>query len=198
MAMAQSTLGPKTNVSAYRLFDTAIGVCGVAWTREGLIRVQLPERDEAMTERRLRAKAGLRCDADPPRDIANCIALLQRYFAGEPIDFRDVALDFSGVIPFNADVYRALREIGWQRTTTYGELAKRIGDPGAARAVGAAMAQNPWPIVVPCHRVLAAAKKLGGFSAPGGAATKLKLLRLEGAEIDSGTPLFPDHVGRAK
>ena len=190
--MAQTMPMPPAAGRACCLFDTAFGVCGIAWSPDGLIRVQLPERDAGLTEKRLRAKAGSRVEQNLPRAIADCVTRLQRYFAGAPVDFRDAPLDFTGVSAFNADVYRALRGIGWRQTTTYGALARRVGNPQAAQAVGVAMATNPWPIIVPCHRVLAAAGKLGGFTAPGGAATKLKLLRMEGAEIDQGLPLFGD------
>jgi methylated-DNA-[protein]-cysteine S-methyltransferase len=191
--MAHDRSASIADAIAYCLFDTAFGVCGIAWTQAGLIRVQLPERDAALTEKRLRAKASSRVQQNPPPPIAACITQLQHYFSGAPVDFREAPLDFSGVSAFNADVYRALRDIGWRQTTTYGALARQVGNPRAAQAVGVAMATNPWPVIVPCHRVLAAGR-LGGFTAPGGAATKLKLLRMEGAAIDSGMPLFGDYA----
>ena len=111
--------------------------------------------------------------------------MMQRYFDGVRESFDSIALDTVGVSPFNAAVYAALRAVAWGQLTTYGALAGLAGAPGAARAVGAAMASNPWPIVVPCHRVLAASNKIGGFSAYGGADTKRDLLTLEGVHLDS-------------
>ena len=190
MAFTTSSVSPPDNACC--VFDTAIGVCGLAWSPDGLLRLQLPEQDAKLMQHRLSARTGARPAQDPPPAIAACVAALRRYFTGRPVDFREIMLDLTGVSAFNADIYRALRDIGWRQTTTYGALAKRVGNPQAAQAVGVAMATNPWPIIVPCHRVLAAAGKLGGYSAPGGAATKLKLLRMEGAAIDQGMPLFGD------
>jgi methylated-DNA-[protein]-cysteine S-methyltransferase len=115
---------------------------------------------------------------------------LQRYFAGEEVNFSDVAVDLSGLSDFQQKLYQLLRGVGWGQTTTYGELARALGCPDA-RDVGQAMGKNPVPIIVPCHRVLAAGSKIGGFSAPGGAVTKEKLLALEGVHVHGGTPRLP-------
>jgi methylated-DNA-[protein]-cysteine S-methyltransferase len=182
-----------TNDIRHHLFETALGPCGVAWNARGLRAVQLPERTQALTERRLIAKAGSAGPAEPPPAIAAVVADIQRYLDGARVDFRAVPIDLETLEPFRRRLYEALRDIGFGATTTYGELAKRIGaDPvEGARDVGAAMGKNPVPIVVPCHRVLAAGGKLGGFSAPGGGATKAKLLALEGVHFDGGTPRLP-------
>src|SRR5439155_25209499 len=175
MTTAQTTIG-------HHLFDTAIGPCGVAWSERGLVAVQLPGKDRAATEKRLAAKSASAGAAAPPPKVQAVIADIQRYLAGERIDFSAVAVDLAGVDDFRRKVYQTMRDIGWGATTTYGELARRLGasDWEAARDVGEAMGRNPVPVVIPCHRVLAAGNKIGGFSAPGGAATKQRLLALEG------------------
>jgi methylated-DNA-[protein]-cysteine S-methyltransferase len=119
------------------------------------------------------------------------MAAIERYFAGKSVDFTPLALDLAGVSDFHRRIYDAARAIGWGETATYGELAQRVGAPGAARAVGQAMGRNPVPIIIPCHRVLASGRKIGGFSAFGGAVTKSRLLALEGVHLDDGTPLLP-------
>ena len=175
------------------LFDTAIGPCGVAWSERGLTGLQLPEGDRAATERRLMRKSASSRAADPPPWVKSVIADIQRYFAGKPIDFSAVAVDLAGVDPFRRKLYETMRAVGWGSITTYGDLARQAGllDPEAARDVGQAMGRNPLPLVIPCHRVLAAGKKLGGFSAYGGTATKARLLALEGMRIDGDAPRLP-------
>lgn len=179
----------------HHVFDTAIGPCGVAWSGSGsgIVAVQLPERDTDATARRLVTKSGSVGAAEPPPAVAAVIADIRRYLAGERIDFSAAAVDLGGIDDFRRDLYAALRMIPFGRTTTYGALAERIGleGPEAARDVGAAMGRNPVPIVIPCHRVLAAGGKLGGFSAPGGIVTKQKLLALEGVFFDGGAPRLP-------
>jgi methylated-DNA-[protein]-cysteine S-methyltransferase len=164
------------------LFDTDLGPCGVAWSERGLVRFQLPEADRRATERRLRLRADSGAAA-PPRGIAAVIADVQRYMTGERVDFSAVALDLAGVAPFYVEIYAAARSIGWGETATYGDLARRAGAAGAARAVGQAMARNPVPLIIPCHRILASGNKVGGFSAFGGTLAKQNLLRLEGVRI---------------
>ena len=177
----------------HHVFETALGPCGVAWNARGLCAVQLPEKTAARTDRRRMAKSGGSSAAEPPPAIAAVVADIQRYLDGKRVDFSAVAVDLETLEPFRRKLYEALREIGFGATTTYGELAKRIGadEVEGARDVGAAMGRNPVPIVVPCHRVLAAGGKLGGFSAPGGTATKAKLLALEGVHFDGGAPRLP-------
>jgi methylated-DNA-[protein]-cysteine S-methyltransferase len=172
----------------HALFDTAIGPCGVAWSPLGLVALALPERDAAATEKRLIAKSRSAGQAAPPPDIAVAIVQIQNYCAGARVDFAAVPLDLSAIEEPRRRIYQVMRALGFGETTTYGDLAKRTGatDWEGARDVGIAMGQNPLPIVVPCHRVLAANGKLGGFSAYGGAATKAKLLALEGVRIAPG------------
>lgn len=167
----------------YCLFDSAIGTCGLAWSPQGLTRLQLPEADAGATGRRLRRR-GVDANATaPPPAVARAIGALQRYLAGTREDFSDIAVDLAGIGPFHAKVYAALRTVAWGEVTSYGALARAVGEPDAARAIGQAMGQNPVPVVIPCHRVLAAGGKVGGFSAPGGAATKRRLLALEGVRL---------------
>ena len=177
----------------HHLFDTAIGACGIAWSSHGLAAVQLPEKDRAATEQRLVAKSGSFGPADPPPAMTALIADIRRYLAGERIDFSAVMVDLAGVDDFRRRLYELMRSIAFGDTTTYGELARGIGliEPEAARDVGVAMGRNPMPLVIPCHRVLAAGKKLGGFSAYGGTTTKQKLLALEGVHLDGGAPRLP-------
>ena len=177
----------------HHVFDTAIGACGVAWNVRGLVAVQLPDASRAATERRLAARALSAGAADPPPWINTLIADIRRFLAGEPVDFAKVAVDLSGLDPFRRRLYESMRSLAWGRTTTYGELARQLGssDWEAAREVGEAMGRNPVPLVIPCHRVLAAGGKLGGFSAYGGTSTKAKLLALEGVQLDAGEPRLP-------
>ena len=175
----------------YCLFDTAIGPCGVAWSADGLTHLQLPESDRAAAERRLAKSSGRDAPDDPPDPVAQAIAALKDYFAGKPVDFSSIALDLAGIAPFNRKVYEAARQIGFGRTASYGELAHRLDAPGAARAVGQALGQNPLPVIIPCHRVLASGKKIGGFSAFGGASTKQRLLALEGVRVGEEAPRLP-------
>src|SRR5215831_1501158 len=180
---------------AYWLFETPLGACGIAWrtpadSNSGAVitAVQLPEGTPQATESRIARKCGSNQKGTPPKQIAEVIEKIRKHLEGEVQDFRDVAVDLDGATAFFRQVYEATREIPPGQTRTYGEIAKAAGQPGAAQEVGQAMAKNPVPIIVPCHRVSAAGGKLGGFSAPGGPATKAKLLALEGASIN--LPLF--------
>ena len=165
----------------YVVFETARGFCGVVGSDGGITRFQLPEVSAAAAERSLQRRAPEARRAAPTPEIAALIAAVQLYFTGEAVDFAHVRLDLGAQEPFFAQVYAALRRVGWGETTTYGALAKQLGaGPEGARDVGQAMARNPVPLIIPCHRVLAAGGKLGGFSAPGGATTKAHMLELEG------------------
>jgi methylated-DNA-[protein]-cysteine S-methyltransferase len=175
----------------HHLFGTRLGACGVAWSERGVTRLQLPERNPSATERRLRGRPADSGAGKPPAAVRQAIAMLERYFAGERVDFASVALDLRGVGPFHRKIYDATRSLGWGETASYGDLARQAGSPGAARAVGQAMGHNPVPIIIPCHRVLAAGRKIGGFSAYGGAVTKERLLALEGVHLGDGTPMLP-------
>jgi len=175
----------------YCLFDTAFGVCGIAWRDDRVARFRLPEADRSATEKRLRAFAGT-AEADaPPAPLRDLIESLRRYFAGEATDFTRVAVDFGNHddSPYPA-IYRAVQSLPWGTTATYGEIARRVGAPVTAQMVGQAMARNPVPVIVPCHRVLAAGNAPGGFSAPGGVATKERLLAMEGVRLEI-TPRLP-------
>ena len=175
------------------LFDTAIGRCGIAWGGRGVVGVQLPEAGDAATRARLARRFPGASDAPPPPGVRHAIEAITRLLRGERLDLRDVALDMSGVAPFHRRVYEVARTIPPGATLTYGEVASRLGDPGAARAVGQALGRNPFAIVVPCHRVLAAGGRMGGFSARGGVETKLRMLEIEGARVDRPPPsLFDD------
>jgi methylated-DNA-[protein]-cysteine S-methyltransferase len=173
----------------YTLFDSAIGACAVAWSARGLTHFQLPGSSRTATEARIRSRSGGVAD-EPPPEIASLIEDVQRYCAGEAVDFSAVAVDLSSLSEFQRNLYQALRGIGWGQTTTYGDLARALGCPDA-RDVGQAMGRNPVPVIIPCHRVLAAGGKMGGFSAPGGTATKEKLLALEGTRLGDGSPRLP-------
>ena len=180
----------------HHLFDTAIGECGVAWNSRGLTGVQLPEKDRGQTELRLAVKCRSTHADDVPPWIQSVISDIQRYLAGQPVDFSAITVDLDGVDDYRRKLYGALREIGFGRTTTYGELANQLGatDWEGARDVGEAMGRNPVPIVIPCHRVLAAGGKLGGFSAYGGPTTKQRLLSLEGVSLDKTPPPEPPRL----
>lgn len=177
------------------LFETAIGACGIAWGPAGLVGVQLPEGSEVATLQRLRRRfAGLDASA-PPEWVERATEAIRALLRGEDVDLLGLRLDFSGLGDFEASVLAAARAIPRGSTTTYGELAARVGEPKAAQAVGQALGHNPWPIVVPCHRITAAAGRTGGFSAHGGTATKLRLLEIEGALAVEALPLFGSSVG---
>jgi methylated-DNA-[protein]-cysteine S-methyltransferase len=167
--------------SGFALFDTPIGRCGIAWSPRGIAQVQLPERDERATRVRLLARdSGLR-EASPPPAVRRAQAGIVALLRGERAELGAIPLDMEGVPPFHRRVYEAAREIPPCRTLTYGEVAAQLCAPGSARAVGQALGRNPFAIVVPCHRVLAANGRAGGFSARGGVTTKLRLLELERA-----------------
>jgi methylated-DNA-[protein]-cysteine S-methyltransferase len=175
----------------YCVFDTAIGCCGLAWNGRGITHMQLPDRDRDGTERQLRRRVPGEGAAEPPAEIAPAIGALQRYFAGEAIDLSSITVDLGDRGSADLAIYAALRAVGWGETVTYGELARRAGLLHGAQAVGQAMAKNPVPVIVPCHRVLAAGGRIGGFSAPGGTSTKERLLGLEGVRLDTGAPRLP-------
>jgi methylated-DNA-[protein]-cysteine S-methyltransferase len=177
----------------YRLFDTVIGACGIAWSERGLTRLTLPEADRGATEQRARRGAA-RPSETAPAAIDQLIARIQSYMTGQSIDFASVVVDLTGTGSFEQKVYDAARCIPWGQTASYGELARRAGSPDAARAVGTALSRNPVPIIVPCHRILAKGHRIGGFTAPGGIFTKERLLALEGVRVEAGTPLLPGFV----
>lgn len=173
----------------YHVFETAGGYCGIAWNSVGIVRFQLPTRSAETTERNLLRRMPEGERATPTSEVSDAIGAAKRYFNGEKIDFSDVRLDLEGQDEFSRRIYAALRHVGWGNTTTYGTLAKELGaGPEAARDVGQAMAKNPVPLFIPCHRVLAAGGKVGGFSAPGGATAKAHMLELEGVRLAPPEP----------
>ena len=174
----------------FTLFDTAIGRCGVAWGRRGLVGVQLPEAREQETRARLERRFPEARESAPPAGVRRALADIGALLRGEKRDLSGIALEMDRLPPFHRRVYEIARGIPPGATLSYGEIAARLGAPGSARAVGQALGRNPFAIVVPCHRVLAAGGKLGGFSANGGVATKLRLLAIEGAGAGETLPLF--------
>lgn len=179
------------NATGFALFDTAIGACGIAWGPRGLVGVQLPEAEEGATRTRMARRFPALAECEPPPEVQRAIAAIRALLDGQPLDLAEIALDLEGVSEFHQRVYAIARRIPPGRTRTYGDIAQELGDKGLARAVGQALGLNPFAPVVPCHRVLAAGGKWGGFSAHGGAASKLRMLAIEGARPESDTaPLF--------
>ncbi len=174
----------------FTLFDTAIGRCGIAWTERGVVAVNLPEADERRTRARLRRRCPQASEQAPPPEILRAIDRIVALLRGEAADLTSVALDMAAVPTFNAQVYAVARTIPPGQTMTYGEIGKCLGIAGDARVIGEAMGRNPFPLIVPCHRVVAANRRSGGFSANGGVITKLRLLAIEGAEVEGTLPLF--------
>lgn len=173
----------------YFIFETAGGFCGIAWNDVGITRFQLPTKTAEATERLMlrRVPGGER--GGPTPEVLDAVAAVKRYFQGEEIDFSGFTLDLEDQDHFFKQIYAATRRVGWGHTTTYGALAKELGaGPEAARDVGQAMARNPVPLIVPCHRVLAAGGKVGGFSAPGGSSSKIRMLELEGVRFGPQEP----------
>src|ERR1700730_17851245 len=173
----------------YFIFETAGGFCGIAWSNVGITRFQLPTRSAEATERILLRRVPGAEPGAPSPGVGEAVVAVKVYFEGEETDFSGVKLDLGEQDAFFKQVYAAARRVGWGQTTTYGTLAKELGaGPEAARDVGQAMAKNPVPRIIPCHRVLAAGGKVGGFSAPGGAVTKVRMLEIEGVRIGLPPP----------
>jgi methylated-DNA-[protein]-cysteine S-methyltransferase len=175
---------------AFALFDTAIGRCGIAWGARGISGVQLPEASEAKTRARLVRRYPHVRETPAPADVRRAIDAIASLLRGEPTELSSIALDMHGLPEFDRRVYEAARSIAAGTTLAYGELAVRIGERGLAREVGEALGRNPFPLIVPCHRVLAAGGRSGGFSANGGVATKLRLLTIERARTSDAPTLF--------
>lgn len=174
---------------SYFVFETAAGFCAIAWSEAGIARFHLPSSTAEATERSLHRRLADAEAATPPADVMAVVEAAKRYFAGEQVDFANVPLDLGAQDEFFMKIYAAARRIGWGQTTTYGSLARELGaGPEAARDVGQAMARNPVPLIIPCHRVLAAGGKIGGFSAPGGSTAKQRMLEMEGRPIEPSKP----------
>lgn len=161
-------------------FSTALGGCAITWNDHGLTAFNLPgDRPSAPN-----STGGAAPDLAPPSDIAALIVRIQHHLSGNLQDFADARYDWSCVTAFQEKVLRALLTIGPGHTNTYGGLAQMIGaKPGASRAIGGAVGANPWPLLVPCHRILSSTGKLTGYSGPGGLVTKARLLAIEGVEL---------------
>jgi methylated-DNA-[protein]-cysteine S-methyltransferase len=177
-------------MTRYALFDTAIGAAGLAWNDAGLVACHLPERDAGTVRRGFLRRFPEAVEAEVPERLAATVAGVQALMRGEKATFEDTPLDLSRTPAFHARVYEIARAIPPGETLTYGQVAEKLGDKLLARDVGQALGRNPWPIVVPCHRVTAAGGKPGGFSARGGVGAKLKLLAIEGAAAAAQADLF--------
>ncbi|MEA2784656.1 MAG: methylated-DNA-[protein]-cysteine S-methyltransferase [Candidatus Eremiobacteraeota bacterium] len=171
----------------FALFPTPIGACGIAWSERGIAGAQLPESDERGTRNRMQRRFPNSAEASPPEIVTVAIDRITALLNGEHDDLASIVLDISGVPEFNQRVYEAARRIPPGTIVTYGDVAKRVGEPGAAQAVGQALGRNPFAPIVPCHRIVSAAGKMHGFSAGGGTATKLRMLTIEGWRSDEPT-----------
>jgi methylated-DNA-[protein]-cysteine S-methyltransferase len=175
----------------YTLFETAIGWCGLVWSPRGVAGFHLPEPEAERTRASLIRRFPETDEAAPPPEIAEVIGKVKALLAGEAVDLSQVPLDLERMPAFNRRVYDIALTIQPGQTLTYGEITRRLGEgPEAARLVGQALGQNPIPVIVPCHRVVAAGGKTGGFSAPGGVNTKLRLLAIESVHDKESLPLF--------
>jgi len=174
----------------FTIFDTAIGPCGIVWGERGITGVQLPMGNEDKTRKRILQRDGDVTETQPSAEVQRAIDGILELLAGQPNDLAEVVLDLDGVPEFNRGVYDIARKIPPGQTMTYGDIAKKLGGVELSRDVGQALGRNPCPIVVPCHRVLAAGGKPGGFSANGGVVTKLKMLAIEGAVVNHTPNLF--------
>ena len=174
----------------FTLFETAIGTCGIGWTADGIVCTQLPEPNASRTAARMRQRLPGAITSAPPPAIAAVIARIVALLAGGKDDLADIPLELDDLPEFNRKVYAIARAIPPGETLSYGDIAKRLGNVALSREVGQALGKNPFPVIVPCHRVLAAGARPGGFSAPGGPSTKLKMLAIEGAYVNHTPSLF--------
>lgn len=175
---------------AFALFDSPIGTCGIAWNAMGIAGFHLPLPTADATRTRLQQRWSGAVESPPPSGVQRVIDRVLALLNGEAIDLTDIPVDLADAPEFHRKVYEVARTIPPGRTMTYGEIAKRLGAPQESREVGQALGRNPIAIIVPCHRVLGADGKMGGFSASGGVATKRRILEIEGAAALSAGPLF--------
>ncbi len=178
--------------SGFTLFDTPVGRCGISWSMYGITGLQLPESTDARTRARLLRRFPELPARRPTTEVQAAIDAIVALLSGEGRVLDAITLDMRGLSPLQCRVYAIARGIAPGATMTYGAIAAELGEPALAQAVGRALGNNPFPIVVPCHRVMGAGGRAGGFSAPGGLATKLRLLQIEGARFGSGPGLFDD------
>lgn len=174
------------------IFDTAAGACAIAWSDAGIARFQLPDHNRRSTDLPAPRRWPRTRPAEPSGQIARAITAARSYFDGVRVDFSSYGLDLEGQDDLFGRIYETVRRIPWGATTTYGALARELGlEPQYARDIGRAMARNPVPLIIPCHRVLAAGGKIGGFSAPGGTAAKIAMLEREGVSLGANDPAQP-------
>ncbi len=170
--------------TGFALFDTAIGTCAVAWSPNGIVGSRLPDRDAGALRARMLARYARAVETEPPPSVAAAIEAIRGLLCGEHGDLSAIALDMEGVPEFNRRVYEIARTIPPGTTLTYGDIATRLGDVALSRAVGQALGQNPFPPIVPCHRVISADGRMHGFSSSGGVTMKLRMLQMEGWRAD--------------
>lgn len=168
----------------YCLIETEIGTFGLGWTETGIVRAALPDSKPGAVARRMARDGAV--SAVPDGEIEETVVQIRRYATGQRTAFAAALLDFSAAPAFHQAVYRDILALGWGETTTYGGIARRLGDVSLSRAVGQALGANPIPLLVPCHRVLASNGRAGGFSAPGGVSSKMRLLAIERAAAPDG------------
>jgi methylated-DNA-[protein]-cysteine S-methyltransferase len=179
------------NAQGFALFDTPIGTCGIAWSGRGIAGLQLPEPTAAATRARVKRRWPGAVEAEAaPAGVQRALDRVQALLAGDAVELADIPLDLEAAPDFHRKVYEVARTIPPGRTLTYGEIARRLGVPHESREVGQALGRNPVAIIVPCHRVLGADGKMGGFSANGGVSTKRRMLEIEGAPEVGAGPLF--------
>lgn len=176
-----------TDACFYTVFETAAGFAAIGWHATGVVSFRLPAGSTQEAERALLRRLPDAQRVAPPPKVQAVIDDTLRYFAGERVDFARVPVDLGRQAPFFERVYAAVRQLGWGETATYGAIARALdAGPEFARDVGQAMAANPVPLIIPCHRVTAANGQIGGFSAPGGASSKALMLGIEGVEVRDG------------
>jgi methylated-DNA-[protein]-cysteine S-methyltransferase len=180
---------------SFTLFATAIGDCALAWNDVGIVAAWLPEASPGRLRSRIANRFPDASEAAPGPDIVRAIDSITALLRGERIDLAAIRIDDAPLAAFDRRVYAAARTIAAGRVISYGELAARVGADATAREVGAALGRNPFPIIVPCHRIVASDGELGGFSAPGGTATKRRLLTIEDARRDGVDDLFDAPAG---
>jgi methylated-DNA-[protein]-cysteine S-methyltransferase len=181
-----------TETAEFAVFDTALGRCAVVAGPEGLLGVLLPSSDERVMRGRISRLYPYAIERAPRGAVADAVVRIQALLTVGEADLSPIVLDVSRIGGFERQVYEIARGVPPGRTITYGEIARRIGDVAESRRVGQALGRNPWPIVVPCHRVLGADGKAGGFSAPGGVDTKMRMLALERARTSDAPNLFDE------